>query len=337
VASPTSALPPAESITITPPSGTATTITTGSGVNTLTDLQHAINTASLGVTASIITDASGSRLAITSNNSGSAGAFGVSTTGGSFNFTTGGTGTDASITVNGIGVLSATNTVTGAIPGVTLNLQGASVGTQVSVNIAPDTSQAASAISQFVSDYNTLITAVNSQFAETGTGQGVLSNDPTVQTLQSVLLGALNFTSATGTGSSTTTTSLGTLGISVNSDGTLAINSSTLVNALQNNFSTVQNFFQGSALNGFGNSLDQQLTSFLSPSNGAFTVDLQSISSENTSLQSDINNFETNIITPLRTQLQAQFSAAEVALQQLPNQIKDLDAELGLNNSSSGG
>jgi flagellar hook-associated protein 2 len=123
----------------------------------------------------------------------------------------------------------------------------------------------------------------------------------------------------------------------VNSDGTLAMNSSTLSNALQNNFSAVQNFFQGSALNGFGNSLDQQLTSFISPSDGAFTVDLHSISSENTDLTNDITNFETNIIAPLKTQLQAEFSAAETALQQLPNQIKDLDAELGLNNSSSGG
>jgi flagellar hook-associated protein 2 len=68
---------PAESITITPAGGTATTITTGSGVNTLTDLENAINTAGLGVTASIVSDATGSRLAIVSNTSGSAGSFTV--------------------------------------------------------------------------------------------------------------------------------------------------------------------------------------------------------------------------------------------------------------------
>ena len=47
-----------------------------------------------------------------------------------------------------------------------------------------------------------------------------------------------------------------------------------------------------------------------------------------------INNFETNIITPLRTRLQASFSQAEIALQQLPNEIKNVDAELGDNNNN---
>ena len=83
--------------------------------------------------------------------------------------------------------------------------------------------------------------------------------------------------------------------------------------------------------------MDQQLTSFISPADGAFTVDLQSISTENTTLQDDIDNFQSNVITPLKAQLQAEYSKAEIALQQLPNELKNIDAELGMNNSSSGG
>ena len=128
---------------------------------------------------------------------------------------------------------------------------------------------------------------------------------------------------------------LSSMGITVNSDGTLSVNSTTLNNALQNNFSDVKNFFQGSSLNGFANSLDQQLTSFISPSDGAFTVDLQSLTSEFGTLQDDINNFQTNIIAPLQTQMQSEFSKAEIALQQLPNEIKDVDAELGMNNNNN--
>ena len=336
VASATTDLPE-ETITITPAGGSAATITTGSGVNTLTDLENAINSAGIGVTASIITDASGARLAITSNSSGSAGSFAVSATGGSFGFTPAEAGSNASLTVNGISVSSASNTVTGVLPGVTLNLQSASPGTEVTLAVSPDTTQASSAINQFVTDYNTLITAVNNQFTYTsGSGQGVLSEDPTVQTLQSDLLGSLGYTSTTGTGSSSSTLSLASLGISVNTDGTLTVDSGTLNSALENNFSGVQNFFQGTALNGFANSLDQQLTSFISPADGAFTVDLQSISSENTTLQDDITNFQNNVIAPLKTQLQSEYSQAEIALQQLPNEIKDIDAELGMNNSSSG-
>lgn len=257
--------------------------------------------------------------------------------GGSFGFTQAQPGNNASLTVNGISIASASNTVSGVIPGVTLNLIGASPGTNVSLNVSPDSSQASTAINQFVTDYNALITAVNSQYTYTpGSGQGVLAEDPTIQTLQGDLLGALDYTSTTGTGSSTTVTSLASMGITVNSDGTLSVDSSTLSSALQNNFSQVQNFFQGSALNGFANSMDQQLTSFISPADGAFKVDLQSMSSEYNSLQTEITNFQTNTIDPLQTQLQAEYSQAEIALQQLPGELKDVDAELGMNNSSSG-
>jgi flagellar hook-associated protein 2 len=130
---------------------------------------------------------------------------------------------------------------------------------------------------------------------------------------------------------------LSSLGITVNEDGTLSVNSATLNSVLQNNYGDVQSFFQGSALNGFANSLDQQLTSFTSPGDGAFTVDLNNMSSENTSLQTDINNFQANIITPLQAQLKTEYSNAEIALQQLPAELRDVDAELGLNNSSSSG
>ncbi len=328
---------PAESITITPAGGSTTTITTGSGVDTLTDLENAINNAGLGVTASVITDANGAQLAIVSNTTGSAGAFTVSSSGGSFGFTQGQPGSNASLTVNGISISSTSNTVTGVIPGVTLNLQGANPGTQVSLDVAPDTSQAATAINQFVSDYNTLIKDVNAQFTYTpGSGQGVLAEDPTLRTLQSDLLGALDYTSTTGSGSGATVMSLATMGISVNSDGTLSVDNSTLNRALQSNYSEVQNFFQGTALNGFANSMDQQLTSFISPADGAFTVDLQSISTEYTGLQDDINNFQANVIAPLKTQLQSEYSQAEISLQELPAELKDVDAELGINTSSSG-
>ncbi len=326
-------LPP-ETFVITTASGASATITTGNGINTLDDLTKAINSEDLGVTASVINDANGSRLAIASNTSGSASNFTVTSSDPSFSLTQAVPGANASLTVNGISIASASNTVTGAISGLTLNLVGASLGTQVSLSVTHDTAQASTAINQFVTDYNALIGQLNTQFTDTGSGEGVLASDPSVRNLQSELLQSLSYTAIPGTGTTTTVPNLSSLGISVNSDGTLAVNSATLSNSLQNNFGDAQNFFQGAALNGFANSLDQQLTSFISPSDGAFTVDLKSLSSEYSTLQDDINNFETNIITPLRTQLQASFSQAEVALQQLPNEIKNVDAELGQNNSS---
>jgi len=326
-------LPP-ETFVITTASGGSATITTGNGIDTLDDLTKAINSQNLGLTASVINDANGARLAISSNASGSASNFTVTSSDPSFSLTQAVAGANASLTVNGISIASASNTVTGAVPGLTINLVGASPGTQVSLAVTHDTSQASTAINQFVTDYNTLIGQLNTQFTDTGSGEGVLASDPSVRNLQSELLQALSYTALPATGSTTTVPNLSSLGISVNSDGTLAVNSTTLNNALQNNFSDVQNFFQGSTLNGFANSLDQQLTSFISPSDGAFTVDLKSLSTEYSTLQDDITNFQTNIIAPLQTQLQSEFSQAEIALQQLPNEIKNVDAELGQNNSN---
>ena len=322
------------SFTITGANGTPTTISTGSGSSTLNDVANTINGDNLGLTATVVTDAAGARLVVVSNTSGGAANFSVAN-GGGLTFSQVEPGSNASYSVDGLTLSSATNTVTGALPGVTLNLQSASSGTQVSLNIAPDTSAASTAINQFVTDYNSVITALNNQFADSGSGQGVLATDPTVRNLQSEMLSALGYTYVPATGT-TTMPNLSSMGITVNKDGTLSVDSATLNNALQNNYSDVQSFFQGSAFNGFANFMDQQLTGFLSPSDGAFTVDLQSIGSEETSLQDDITNFQTNVITPLQTQLQAQYSQAEILLQQLPAEMKQIDEELGLNNSSNG-
>ena len=289
-----------------------------------------------GVTANVITDANGARLAIVSNTSGSAANFTVTAGTGGLGFSQAVNGANASVTVDGITLSSASNTVTGALPGVTLNLLNAAPGTSVSLAVAPDTSQASTAINQFVTDYNKAIGDVNTQFTDSGSGEGVLAGDSVVRSLQSTLQQALDYMYTPSSGTTTVPT-LTSLGISVNQDGTLSVDSSTLNSVLQNNFSDVQNFFQGPALNGFANSLDQQLTSFISPADGAFTVDLQSISTEYSGLQTDITNFQNNYIAPLQTQLTAEYSQAEILLQQLPEEMQQINTELGLNNNSSSG
>jgi flagellar hook-associated protein 2 len=324
---------PADSFTITTGSGTSTTITTD-GTQTLADVASQINSGNLGLTASVITDATGARLAIVANSTGSAANFTVTPSGStSLTFTQAATGSNASLTVDGIAVSSATNTVTGAIPGVTISLAGANPGVQVNLSVAPDTAQIQSALEQFVSDYNTVMSDLTSQFTFSGTSQGILATDSTVRDLQNSILSAINYTATSATGT-TTIPNLSALGITADHTGQLTIDSSKLQSVLKNNFSDVQNFFQGTTMNGFANAFDQQLTSFTNSSNGAFTVDLQSMNSQVSDLEDSINNFEANYITPLKAQLQASYSKAEIALQQLPVTIKQLQAQLGYNNSN---
>lgn len=316
---------PAGTFTITTGSG-ATPITTN-GSETLTDVANQINGDNLGVTASVITDANGARLAIDANSSGAASNFTI-TGSASFGFTQPVTGTNASLTVDGVPISSASNTVSGALPGVTINLLGASAGAQVTLNIQPDTSSASTAINQFVTDYNKVMSDINAQFDDTSSGQGPLAQDSNMINLQNAVEQSLSFL---GTGSSV---NLSDLGISFNKDGSLAVDSSTLQNTLQNNFAGVQTFFQGSALNGFANNMDQQLTSFLAPANGAFTVDLQSMTSQETTLKTNITNFQTNVIDPMQTRLTAQFTQAETELQELPNELKQINQEFNPNSSN---
>ena len=295
--------------------------------------------AGLGVTASIITDASGSRLAITSDTSGSAGSFAIASSGGSFGFTAGNPGSNASLTVNGIAVSSASNTVTGALPGVTLNLQNASPGTQVTLDVTPNTSQASSAINQFVSDYNTLIGAVNAQYSDTGSGQGVLADDPTVENLQNTLLQTLDYTASPASGSSSTTVpNLSSLGITVNTDGTLSVNNSTLYECAPEQLQRRAELLSGKRAEWLcqfsGSATDQ----FHQPRGWRLhggPAKHQHRKHHPADRTSPISN--NNVIAPLKIAAANEFSNAEIALQQLPAEIKNVDAELGKNNYSSNG
>ncbi len=316
----------ANSFTLTS-GGTTTTISTTVG-ETYATLASSINAMNLGVTATAGSDANGTNLSIASTNGIT--PFTISEP--SFGFTQSAMGADASLTVDGVPIKSASNSVTGAIAGVTLSLSTAVPGVPVNLVVASDAAQVSTAINQFVSDYNTAIGLVNSQFTipAGGTSEGVLASDPTVVNLQSTLEQALNYTATPATGTTTTVQTLNDLGIAQGSDGTLSVSSATLNSMLVTNPTDVQNFFEGTALNGFANSMTNALSSFTSPANGAFKVDLSGINATNTNLATQISDFETNYIANEQTRLTAMYSAAEIALQQLPTQMAQIQAELGI-------
>ena len=317
------------SLTLQVGSGTATTITVDSTNNTIAGLAAAINAANLGVTANVVTDSGGARLTLVSNSSGAAGNITISsnTTGLSFNL--GSSGVDAALTVDGIPIDSSSNTVTGAIPGVTLNLLGRT-SSPVTLQVSPDTSQAATAINNFVSDYNTVISAINSQLSyDTTTGTpGTLLGDPSVELVQSTLLSDAA-ASVTGNGA---ISSLASLGITMNNDGTLTVDNSQLNNALTGNFQAVQNFFQ-TASTGFAQQFSSDLTNLTGPTKGAIATDLNGINSSIGSLQSEISDFQANLSTE-QQYLTTYYSQINATLQSLPNLLATVNAQLSSLKSS---
>jgi flagellar hook-associated protein 2 len=200
-----------------PTSPAANTIYTGSGKNTLANIASALNSANLGLTANVLADSSGSRLSIVSGTSGAAGQLTIASSltdannvtaanpSGTLNYNDGVDGKDASLTIDGVPLTSASNTVSNLIPGVTFQLLAPSAEESnntlesVQVVIANDNSGVESTFNQFVTDYNSLISAINSQEGHDSSGNPEpLFGSPTLSLLQQELLGGLNTANPNG-------------------------------------------------------------------------------------------------------------------------------------------
>ncbi|KXU89678.1 flagellar hook protein FliD [Paraburkholderia monticola] len=230
---------------------------------------------------------------------------------------------DSYFTLGGVGVSSSTNAVTTALSGVTLNLTAAAVGTTQTLTIAQDTSAESSAINNFVTVYNTLVTTMSAltAFNANSTSQGVLIGDSTVAMIQNQLAQIVG--SGVGTGSSKTT--LAALGITLQSDGTLSIDDSTLSNALQNNQSAVSSLFN--MTNGIAAQLDNNITSYTSPGGiiqnrtDAINTDLTSLTNQQTTL--------TAWQAQLTSQYTAQFTALDTLMATMNNNSQYLTQLFG--------
>ena len=313
---------------------TTTAIMVGSGVNTPADLVAYINGRNLGITASLVNDANGTRVTLVSTSSGSAGDFSISPTpevSTTNMFTRATSGVNASLNVDGVPISSATNSVSGAIPGVTMRLNSQAPGSPVILSVQSDSASATEAIARFVFAYNSLITNVNQQFAYNAADQssGPLGGDTTVRMLQQGLLAAPSYSVS---GSSVST--LRSMGVTMNDDGTLTIDSAALNAALANNPGAVKSFFQGASDDGFAANLNSVLDTYADPVSGAFTVDLKSLSDNRADLQDHIDDFE-RYLSGEQARLTYEYNQIDMILLQLPQQQKQINAILGYNPSAS--
>jgi len=192
------------SISITVAGGAAQVISvpTTSGNNTLAGLEGAINTANIGVTATVVTNSDGSSSLALSTGSSATLAVNPSIvdTTNSLAYRSPVAGVNANMTVDGVNLTSASNTVANLIPGVTFQLLAPSTnGEQVQVVIGNDNTGVESTVNQFVTDYNSLVSAMNTQDGNTSSGTPEpLFGSPTLSLLQQQLLGGLNTSNPNG-------------------------------------------------------------------------------------------------------------------------------------------
>jgi flagellar hook-associated protein 2 len=306
---------------------------------TLASLALAINSAGIGVNANVITDSNGSRLSLVSGTSGAAGELSVSgslagASSGAITFSSSQDGKDASLTVDGVAVTSSSNTVSNAIPGVTLQLLGASPGTQVQVEITNDNTDIETAMGKFVSAYNAVINDINGQEKNDSNGNAEpLFGNPTLALIQGQISGALFSGAASGA-----ITNVTQLGIGLNDDGTLTLNTDTLDSALNSNFSDVTGFLQNSG--GFGQTLAASLNNLGTQApNGAVFLAQQQNTAQEAALNRSISDEDT-LLAAQKTQLTDELNTANQVLQSIPSQLNQVNelysAITGFNENPNG-
>ncbi len=305
--------------------GQARTITISDSNDTLSGLVSCVNGLNAGVTASTLSDANGTRLVLVSEQSGTAGQISISGGSTPFAWNKGADGLNAQFTVDGIPLESSNNSPSEVIPGVTLTLTGTSAS-EVQLTVSPDSGRARQAVADFVSAYNVIVKDINGQFAYDAANKtaGVLSGDPAIRGLQAAILS----NAAYAKDEDSSIVNLSVLGVKMENDGTLTIDSSKLDEMLKTDSNDVQDFFQSTEIEGFARHFGASLEELTDSIEGPIQVDFNGIKAEQKSLSDQIDAYEVRM--EMRQQLLLeQFSKIDAMLRQLPLLQAQLTAQLG--------
>jgi flagellar hook-associated protein 2 len=220
-------------------------ITIDGSNNTLDGLAAAINGADAGVTASVVTDAAGARLVL-KGGIGASEAFTLADSGDAdadlLRFTWDGaaggmtrtrTAQNATVVLDGVETSFASNSITGAIPNVTIDLVKATPGTVVTISEEQPTTGMRDLILEYTNAYNDLwksLSALTAAGTEETAG-GILAADSSIRQMKH-LLSKLSSTALAASGDYT---SLAQIGVFTNKDGTLGVDQTKLDAALEAN------------------------------------------------------------------------------------------------------
>jgi len=251
------------------------TVTIKAADSSLSGIAEAINRAGAGVRASVVNDGSGYRLLVSSKLPGKDGSVrllvddddGDSTDRQGLSFlrhdpaAAGGVDAngqplpaddghlqelvaaqDALLRIDGLTIRRSGNTIDDAIEGVSLELQPGSEGKQVALQVAPDTDQVIGSVRDFVAKYNELMQMVNQLTGydpDTRTA-GPLSGDAAVRGIAQQLR---NLIGQDFSDVNDTWTSLASIGITTQRDGTLSLDEARLAQAIEDDLPEVSRLF----------------------------------------------------------------------------------------------
>jgi flagellar hook-associated protein 2 len=325
-----------------------------SATDTLESVRDKINAAGSGVTAALVTDATGVRLSLRSSETGAANGFRIGTTDGdgnntdsaglsgfAFDPTAGTTGmqsvqsaADASAVINGIAVTSASNSITGAVEGLTIQLQKVTT-TPVSLSVAADKDAVTKAVKAFADAYNALAKYIGEQTKYDATAKqgGPLQGDSAATGLQGRLRSLLGATS----GASATFGRLSDIGLQLQRDGTINVDS-TKLDAATGNLRELKKAFSAADFgdpsnDGFARRFSTLATQVLGVDGSVTTrtAGLQKLISTNTDAQAALNSR----VDTYQQRLVAQYTSLDSNLARLNSISSYVTQQLALLNKST--
>lgn len=292
--------------------------------STLEQIRDAINAANAGVSATIVSNGTNYNLVYTANNTGAANTISATTADGtlgaiasSASMTQTAAALDASLLVNGVAVTSASNTVTGAVQGVNLNLTKTSGTTTLTV--ARDFSAIESTINTFISAFNRFNSDATSKYAK----GGMLEADTTVLSIQSQISGAFN--TATGFSATGGYDYLAQVGITRQTDGSMSLDKTAFESALNTNLSGVTQLFTD-ATNGVATKVYNQTYQMVGTT-GLITSRKAGLSSSITDTQNRIDALNIRL-SAIQTRLTTQFTALNTLISSM-NQTSSFMTQQG--------
>ena len=238
---------------------TPVTINIGAGQQTLEGVRQAINEANAGVNASIVNDGAGSRLVLTSKDTGAVNGFKLEVADDDGNNTNvaglsrlaydptalAGSGKNAdtlqaaqnaNFTINNLPVSKASNTVSDAVEGLTLNLKAVTT-TPINLEVGLDDAALKTTLDGFVTAYNKIRGNLKDQQQKDAT----LSKETTPSSLERGLRNILREQVAQyGIG-------LSDIGLSFDKDGVLSLNKSKLDTAVAADPAILEKVFSNTA------------------------------------------------------------------------------------------
>ena len=301
-----------------------------SATDTLSNIAANINGASgnPGVTATVVYGAGGAQLLLSSSKTGVANGFTISADSassaglGALASQLGTVGSneaqDAKLSLDGIAISSASNSVSGAIDGVTINL--AKTGS-TQLTVSQDNSVATTALQNFVSAYNSYVGTVGtlSSYDATSGTAGVLLGDSMLTSVQRQIAAVLGSRVA-----GNSIGSLAALGVTRQADGTMALDNTRLASTLSSNPAAVQDLFTGPK--GYATQLNATLTTFTS-SSGVLATRQQSLNDSLSKLDTQQTQLNARM-SVYQSQLLKQYTALDTLMSQLNNTSSYLTSAL---------